>query len=578
MKLKYINWFGVNKMGSLSFDEKSDRNDILDRVKEFCKKKNSTDEFILKRTYIPASGKIIDEDDVAYLVDSSLDMWFTSGKYASEFEKKFPEFLGAKYCSLVNSGSSANLIAVTALTSSKLENRRLKPGDEVITVAAGFPTTITPIVQNRLIPVFVDVNLSTYNIKSDNIEKAVSPKTRAIFLAHTLGNPFNLKKVIEIAQKYDLWVIEDNCDALGSMYNGKYTGTFGHISTYSFYPAHHITMGEGGTVVTNDLELHNIIRSIRDWGRDCICPPGRDNFCGKRFSQQHGELPFGYDHKYVYSHFGYNLKVTDMQAALGVSQLKKLPYFIKRRKENFQLLYDGLKQFEDYLILPQPEQNSAPSWFGFPMTFRENGSFDRNDVVKFLEENKIGTRLLFAGNILKQPLFTENQIEYRVSGNLKNTDIIMENTFWIGVWPGIDNQRIEYIVEAFGKMFNYFKKIYSEFYTLKGYLKYQKNIYKSSKSKKLVKYLIDKIMCRSEIKCRIQIRSDESIIFVPVSLIKRGMTERNMKNKNIITVWYLANRLDIEIEDRDDKVQCFSEEDINDSVIERIYNIYKNIR
>lgn len=441
-------------MEKLSFDEKSSRNDIISMVRKFCENKTSKDKFIPGETYIPASGKIINEDDIASLVDSSLDMWLTSGRYASEFEKKFPGFLGSKYCSLVNSGSSANLAAITALTSSKLGDRRLKPGDEVITVAAGFPTTITPIIQNKLVPVFVDVNLSTYNIKSADIEKVVSSKTKAIFLAHTLGNPFNLNKIVEIAEKNNLWIVEDNCDALGSMYDGKYTGTFGHISTYSFYPAHHITMGEGGAVVTNNLELHNIIRSIRDWGRDCICPPGKDNFCGNRFSQQHGELPFGYDHKYVYSHFGYNLKVTDMQAALGISQLKKLPDFIKTRKENFKRLYEGLKQFEDYLILPQSEKNSDPSWFGFPITLRENNGFNRNDVVKFLEKNKIGTRLLFAGNILKQPLFTENKIEYRVVDNLENTNTIMENTFWIGVWPGIDSERIEYIVKAFAKMFN----------------------------------------------------------------------------------------------------------------------------
>ncbi|WP_446897220.1 lipopolysaccharide biosynthesis protein RfbH [Clostridium sp. LBM24168] len=441
-------------MDNLSFDEKYARNDIINRAKEFYKKKNSINRFIPGKTYIPASGKMIDEDDIASLIDSSLDMWLTSGRYASEFEKRFPEFLGAKYCSLVNSGSSANLLAITALTSSKLGDRRLKPGDEVITVADGFPTTITPIIQNKLVPVFVDVDLSTYNIKSEDIEKAVSSKTKAIFLAHTLGNPFNLGKVVEIAEKYNLWIIEDNCDALGSRYQGKFTGTFGHISTYSFYPAHHITMGEGGAVVTNDLKLHNIIRSIRDWGRDCICPPGRDNLCGKRFSQQHGKLPFGYDHKYVYSHFGYNLKITDMQAALGVSQLKKLPDFIRRRKENFEKLHKELRQFTNYLILPEPEQNSDPSWFGFPITLRKNSNFDRNDIVKFLEENKIGTRLLFAGNILKQPLFTENSVDYRIAGDLKNTDTVMNNTFWIGVWPGIDDEKINYISSKFRAYFD----------------------------------------------------------------------------------------------------------------------------
>lgn len=576
----------------LFFSRKPSRNDIISRVRKFCKNKKFTNKFIPGKTYIPASGKIIDEDDIASLVDSSLDMWLTSGRYASEFEKKFPEFLGVKCCSLVNSGSSANLVAMTALTSNKLGDRRLKPGDEVITVAAGFPTTITPIIQNKLVPVFVDVDLFIYNIKSEDIEKAVSPKTKAVFLAHTLGNPFNLKKIIEIAEKYNLWIVEDNCDALGSIYDGKYTGTFGHISTYSFYPAHHITMGEGGAVVTDDLKLHNIIRSIRDWGRDCICPPGKDNFCGKRFSQQHGKLPFGYDHKYIYSHFGYNLKVTDMQAALGVSQLIKLPDFIERRKENFKSLHTGLKKFEDYLILPQSEENSDPSWFGFPITLKENCGLNRNDAVKFLEENKIGTRLLFAGNILKQPLFTENEIEYKVVGNLKNTDIIMENTFWIGVWPGIDSERIEYMVKVFGRMCNHFiktsqsngkivnklKNTYPDFFTLEGYLEYQKCINKSYVSRKLVEYLIDKIMEKSQIKCMIQKRNDKAIIFVPVSLIEQGKAEKGMKDKNIITVWYLVNRIDIEIEDRNDKVQCFSKSDINDNVIERIYNMYKNIK
>ncbi|OAA93671.1 lipopolysaccharide biosynthesis protein RfbH [Clostridium coskatii] len=441
-------------MNNSSFDEKSAREDIINRAGKFYHNKQSTNKFIPGKTYIPASGKVLDENDLANLIDASLDMWLTSGRYADMFEKKFSDFLSVKYCSLVNSGSSANLIALTALTSYKLGEKRLKPGDEVITVAAGFPTTVSPIIQNNLVPVFVDVDLKTYNIKADNIENAISDKTRAIILAHTLGNPFNLNVIMKLAKRYNLWVIEDNCDALGAEYNGKYTGTFGHISTYSFYPAHHITMGEGGAVVTNDLNLHNIIRSIRDWGRDCICSPGRDNFCGKRFSQQHGDLPFGYDHKYVYSHFGYNLKVTDMQAAIGVSQLKKLPKFIKKRRENYKKLYYGLKQFEEHLILPEPTENSEPSWFGFPITIRKNSKFNRNDIINFLEENKIGTRLLFAGNILKQPLFTENNIKYRAIGDLKNTDIVMNNTFWIGVWPGIDDERIKYIIDRFGNYLN----------------------------------------------------------------------------------------------------------------------------
>ncbi|ENK0837466.1 lipopolysaccharide biosynthesis protein RfbH [Clostridium botulinum] len=437
-----------------NFKENSGRIEILEKVKEFYVQKSLSEKFVLGETYIPASGKVMDEDDLLNLVDASLDMWLTSGRYSDEFEKEFPKFIGAKYCSLVNSGSSANLVAVTALTSHKLGDKRLREGDEVITVAAGFPTTVGPLIQNGLIPVFVDVELGTYNVKSEDLENAISDKTRAIVMAHTLGNPFNLSKVMRLAKKYDLWVIEDNCDALGAKYDGKYTGTFGNISTFSFYPAHHITMGEGGAVVTSDYKLHKIIRSIRDWGRDCICPPGKDNFCGHRFTQQHGELPRGYDHKYVYSHFGYNLKVTDMQAALGMSQLKKLPRFIKKRSENYNRLYNGLKQLEEYLILPEPTENSEPSWFGFTITLKENNKYDRNSLVRFLEERKIGTRLLFAGNILRQPLFTENKVSYKVVGNLTNTDIVMNNTFWIGVWPGINDEQSRYIIETF---YEYFK-------------------------------------------------------------------------------------------------------------------------
>lgn len=430
-----------------------DRAQIFEKVVDYYKQDQQRIEFIPGKTYIPASGKVVDECDLTNLIDASLDMWLTSGRYGDKFEKELSKFLGVKYTSLVNSGSSANLLAVSALTSHKLGKRRLKKGDEVITVAAGFPTTVAPIIQNGLIPVFVDVELRTYNIKVDDLEKALSEKTRAIIVAHTLGNPFDLNKIIEFAKKHDLWIIEDNCDALGSKYDGKYTGTFGHISTYSFYPAHHITMGEGGAVVTNDVQLHNIIRSIRDWGRDCICPPGKDNCCGHRFTQQHGELPMGYDHKYVYSHFGYNLKATDMQAAIGVSQLKKLPGFIEKRRENFQKLYEGLKKLSDFLILPEPTKRTEPSWFGFPITIKENDEYTRNNLIQFLEERKIGTRLLFAGNILKQPLFTETSLEYRVVTELKNTDLIMKNTFWIGVWPGINDKQIQYILETFIQFF-----------------------------------------------------------------------------------------------------------------------------
>ncbi|MBU3190608.1 lipopolysaccharide biosynthesis protein RfbH [Clostridium bowmanii] len=441
-------------MSDINFNEGFARLEILQKVKDFYKEKSLGKKFIPGETYIPAAGKVVDEDDLSNLIDASLDMWLTSGRYGNEFEKEFPKFLGVKYCSLVNSGSSANLVAVTALTSPKLGERRLKQGDEVITVAAGFPTTVSPIIQNGLIPVFVDVEIGTYNIDSNKVEEAITDKTRAIILAHTLGNPFNLCKIMELSKKHNLWVIEDNCDALGSKYDGKYTGTFGDISTFSFYPAHHITMGEGGAVITSDSKLHNIIRSLRDWGRDCCCPPGSDNLCGKRFTQQHGELPIGYDHKYVYSNLGYNLKVTDMQAALGVSQLKKLPVFIEKRRENYKRIYDGLKQFQEYLILPEPTGKSEPSWFGFILTMKDKTKYDRNSLVKFLEERKVGTRLLFAGNIVKQPLFLENSINYRVSGKLENTDIVMNNTFWIGVWPGIDDEQIEYIISQFK---NYFK-------------------------------------------------------------------------------------------------------------------------
>lgn len=441
-------------MSITNFNGSPTRIEILNKAKQFFKENNSGQKFVRGETYIPASGKVVDEDDLANLIDASLDMWLTSGRYKDQFEREFAEFIGARYCSIVNSGSSANLAAVTALTSYTLGARRLKSGDEVITIAAGFPTTVGPLIQNGLIPVFVDVELGTYNIEVKSLEKAISNKTRAIVLAHTLGNPFNLEKVTELAKKHDLWVIEDNCDALGAKYNGKYTGTFGHISTFSFYPAHQITMGEGGAVVTDDAKLYKIICSIRDWGRDCICPTGKDNFCGKRFTQQHGELPFGYDHKYVYSHFGYNLKVTDMQAAIGISQLKKLPQFLKKRRENYKRLYEGLKQFEKYLILPKATDNSNPSWFGFTITIRENNNYDRNSIVEFLEKKNIGTRLLFAGNILRQPLFTENNIHYRVVGNLTNTDIIMNNTFWIGVWPGIDDEQIDYMISQFKLYFS----------------------------------------------------------------------------------------------------------------------------
>ncbi len=430
-----------------------DRSNILENVKKFHRGNVLDKKFMKGETYIPVSGKILDEDDLNNLIDASLDMWLTAGRYADQFEYEFSKFLGIKHCALVNSGSSANLVAITALTSHKLGDKKLVKGDEVITVAAGFPTTVSPIIQNGLVPVFIDVDLETYDYKVDDIEKAISSNTRAIFMAHTLGNPFNLDKVMELAKKYNLWIIEDSCDALGAKYDGKYTGTIGHIGTFSFYPAHHITMGEGGAVVTNDPLLDKVIKSVRDWGRDCVCPPGKDNICNNRFDQQHGDLPVGYDHKYVYSHLGYNLKVTDMQAAIGVSQLKKLPMFIEQRNNNFKKIFDGLKHLDDYLILPKLTERSKPSWFGFPITIKENDKYDRNDLIKFLEGNKIGTRLLFGGNILKQPVFKENSYTYKVIGELENTDIIMENTFWIGVWPGITDECIEYIISKFNEFF-----------------------------------------------------------------------------------------------------------------------------
>lgn len=397
------------------------------------------------------AGRVYDEEEMVNLVDSSLDFWLTTGRYAGEFEIEFAKYMQKKYCLLTTSGSSANLLALTALTSPILGERRLKKGDEVITVAAGFPTTVNPIIQNGLIPVFVDVEIGTYNIKVEELEKALSDKTRAIMIAHTLGNPFNLEVVMTFAKKNKLFVIEDCCDAVGSLYNGKMVGTFGDIATVSFYPAHHITMGEGGAVLTDNPYLERAIKSFRDWGRDCYCEPGSNDTCKRRFIGQYGTLPKGYDHKYVYSHIGYNLKITDMQAAIGLAQLKKLPGFVNKRKENFKKLYDGLKKYEEYLILPYATENSEPSWFAFPITVKANNKFTKNDIVAYLEENKILTRQLFAGNITRQPAYEE--IEYRIVGELSNTDYIMNNTFFIGVYPGMDNVKMRYIIDVFTKFF-----------------------------------------------------------------------------------------------------------------------------
>ena len=393
------------------------------------------------------AGRVFDSDEMCRLVDSSLDFFLTAGRYSEEFEANFAEKLGVSNALLVNSGSSANLIALTTLTSPKLGGRRLKPGDEVITVAAGFPTTLAPILQNQLVPVFIDVNLGDYTAIPERIAQAIGPKTRAIMMAHTLGIPFDLDVVLALAKKHDLWVIEDNCDALGSLYRGKWTGSFGHIASHSFYPAHHITMGEGGCVVTNDDELARIACSFRDWGRDCYCSGGENNTCGKRFSQQFGSLPMGYDHKYVYSHIGYNLKVTDMQAAIGCAQLGKLDDFVARRKANFVTLSALLKRHEDRLLLPKATPNSDPSWFAFPITVRPEAGFTRNELTQHLESRKIETRNLFSGNLLRHPAF--DGILSRIVGDLRNTDLITTNTFFIGVYPGLTDVHLTYMAAMF---------------------------------------------------------------------------------------------------------------------------------
>jgi CDP-6-deoxy-D-xylo-4-hexulose-3-dehydrase len=413
-----------------------------------------------KKEFLPGdrisyAARVFDEAEVCNLIDSSLDFWLTTGRYAERFESDFARYLGVRHCSLTNSGSSANLLAFMALTSSKLGDRRILPGDEVITVAAGFPTTVAPIIQYGAIPVFVDVSLPTYNIDCRLLEEARSGRTKAVMVAHTLGNPFDLATVKAFCDKYDLWLIEDNCDALGSryLYNGdwRFTGTIGHLGTSSFYPPHHMTMGEGGAVYTDDTTLKRLVESFRDWGRDCWCPSGRDNTCGNRFTQQFGELPYGYDHKYVYSHFGYNLKVTDMQAAIGCAQLEKLPSFIAARRRNWQTLRDGLDGLNDHFILPEPTAGSEPSWFGFLLTVGNNASFTRDQIVAHLERKGIQTRMLFAGNLTKHPCFDEMRARgtgYRRIGELVNTDRIMRDTFWVGVYPGMTVPMLDYVVEA----------------------------------------------------------------------------------------------------------------------------------
>lgn len=427
------------------------RQQIAELVAQYAETAMAPKPFEAGKSVVPPSGKVIGTKELQLMVEASLDGWLTTGRFNDAFEKKLGEYIGVPYVLTTTSGSSANLLALTALTSPKLGARALKPGDEVITVAAGFPTTVNPTIQNGLIPVFVDVDIPTYNINASLIEAAVSDKTKAIMIAHTLGNLFDLAEVRRVADKYNLWLIEDCCDALGSKYDGKMAGTFGDIGTVSFYPAHHITMGEGGAVFTKSAELKTIIESFRDWGRDCYCAPGCDNTCKKRFGQQLGSLPFGYDHKYTYSHLGYNLKITDMQAACGLAQLERVAEFVETRKANFKYLKEALQSCVDFIELPEATENSEPSWFGFPITLKEDCGISRIDLVKFLDEAKVGTRLLFAGNLTRQPYF--HDVKYRVVGELTNTDRIMNQTFWIGIYPGLTHDHLDYVVSKFEEFF-----------------------------------------------------------------------------------------------------------------------------
>ena len=421
------------------------REKILQLVAEYHAPAHATPTFVPGVSTVPVAGRVYDAADMQHLTDSALDFWLTTGRFAAQFERDLAAFVGARTATLVNSGSSANLLALTALTSLKLEDRQLRPGDEVITVAAGFPTTVNPIIQNGLVPVFVDVLLGTYNIDAAQLEDALSPKTKAVMIAHTLGNPFDLGTVTAFCLKHNLWLIEDCCDALGATYAGKKVGTFGSLATCSFYPAHHITMGEGGAVLTNGPKLKTLVESFRDWGRDCWCEPGKDNTCGQRFDWQLGTLPHGFDHKYTYSHIGYNLKATDMQAAIGVSQLRKLPAFIEARWKNWRFLKGLLSDLTEVLILPEPTPNSDPSWFGFPISLRAGLPFTREDLVRHLNEKKVGTRLLFGGNLLRQPAY-QNVLTRRI-GELPNTDFVMRQLFWVGVYPGLTPQMLEYIAD-----------------------------------------------------------------------------------------------------------------------------------
>jgi CDP-4-dehydro-6-deoxyglucose reductase, E1 len=419
------------------------RRQILDLTEQYVAETSAPQEFVPGMTPVPVSGKVIDGHDVSAVVDSALDAWFTTGRFAEIFERNLASFVGVRCASLVNSGSSANLLAVSALTSPKLGERQLRPGDEVITVAAGFPTTINPILQCRLVPVFLDVTIPTYEIDVAQLESARSERTKAVFLAHTLGNTFDLDAVCAFTRKYNLWLIEDCCDALGSTYKGRKVGTFGDLATVSFYPAHHITTGEGGAVVTDKPSLQTLVDSFRDWGRDCWCEPGRDNTCGKRFDWQLGDLPRGYDHKYTYSHIGYNLKATDMQAALGASQLTKIQGFVEHRRTNFRYLKRALAELEEYLWLPEATMHSDPSWFGFPIGIREGAPFNRGDLIRCLEASRIATRLLFGGNLVRQPAYAE--AKYRIVGDLRNADFVMSNVFWVGVYPGLTPAMLDFV-------------------------------------------------------------------------------------------------------------------------------------
>ena len=430
----------------MSKDADELRGRILEMVDEYYAAAFPVKEFVPGETGIPISGKVFDAAEIRLLVDAGLDFWLTTGRYAAQFESEFARIFGLRYAMLTNSGSSANLLALTCLTSTTLKERALRPGDEVITVAAGFPTTVNPIIQNGLVPVFVDIQVPTYNIEPSWLEAALSDRSRGIMLAHTLGNPFDVAAVTDFAKKHNLWLIEDCCDAVGATYGGTNVGTFGDLATVSFYPAHHITMGEGGCVLTNRPALKTLIESFRDWGRDCWCVPGVSNTCGKRFEWQLGDLPCGYDHKYTYSHVGYNLKLTDMQAAVGVAQLGKLQGFIEARRRNFQFLYEGLRELQDYFILPQATPLSEPSWFGFPLAIRPDAPFSRDDLLRYLEERKIATRLLFGGNLLRQPAY--QGVRHRKVGDLANSDFVLNHALWLGVWPGLTETMLSYVIDT----------------------------------------------------------------------------------------------------------------------------------